>query len=104
MKESIANRLSDDLERFPDLTEDAISVLVEMENSPFQAGPDLFRVKLRITKGRYQGVILEKTAGSFYTALGELNENLVERLNRFGDKHRVKQRKRARKIISSTRV
>lgn len=102
IRQAIADRLSDDLVRFPDLTADAISVLVEMENSPTQAGPDLFRVKLRVTKGRYRGVILEKTANSFYIALADLNENLVERLNRFGDKQRAKRRKQAQHFGDTT--
>ena len=96
VKEAILDRLEDDLIRFPDLNDCRVFVTVSMDNSPEQAGPDLFRVKLRITSGRYKGIILEKSGINFYLALAEMNESLLERLNRFVEKKRVKRRGKAR--------
>lgn len=101
-EEAVQDRLQEALERFPDLSQAKLHVTLAMENSPRQTGPDLFRVKLRVSGGKYHGVILEKEASSLYAALADLNEHLLERLNRFGDKLRVKLRSRERKALVST--
>ncbi|MCB0418489.1 MAG: hypothetical protein KDD39_12630 [Bdellovibrionales bacterium] len=93
IRETIESRLKDDFERFPELRPDLVEVTVSMENSPYQAGPDVFGVKLRVVKGRYRGVILQKKSTSFYRALGKLNRGLVERLNRASGKARTLARK-----------
>ena len=69
-----------------------------MENSPTQAGPDLFKVKLHILGARYDGVIVEKENSNLYAALAELSDHMLENLNRFGDKVRVKERTQARQL------
>ena len=69
---------------------------ISMKNSPFQAGPDVFSVKIQCHGGRYRGVILQKSASSLYIALADLVDHLLERLNRYGDKSRVKQIHKAR--------
>jgi len=95
-KEIVEERFVEVVERFPELQRTQIHVTLKMENSPRQAGPDLFKVKTRITGGKYQGVILEKEAPSLYTALAEVVEHLLERLNRHGDKKRVRERNQLR--------
>ncbi|NBV51657.1 hypothetical protein EBR78_10635 [bacterium] len=100
-QEAVQDRLHEALERFPDLSQAKLLVTLAMENSPRQTGPDLFRVKLRVSGGKYHGVILEKEASSLYAALADVNEHLLERLNRFGDKFRVKARTRERKLLIS---
>lgn len=90
-------RLESLLERFPDLRDARISVTLSMENSRLQAGPDLFRVKVFCHTGRYRGVTLQKAAPNLYIALADVVDHMLERLNRFGDRSRVRQRAKLRK-------
>lgn len=99
-KEAVEEKLQEVITRFPDLAASTLHVNLGMENSPTQKGPDLFRVKVRIERGKYQGVILEKKSTSLYTALADVAEHLLERLNRAGDKVRVKARNQERKLAS----
>ncbi|MBC7691126.1 MAG: HPF/RaiA family ribosome-associated protein [Methylotenera sp.] len=85
--------------KFPDLTESRITVTLEMENSPLKAGPDLFTVKLHVVRGRYDGITVTKADQNLYVALAEVVEHMLERLNRFGDRARVKERNKARKVV-----
>lgn len=97
-QEAVHERISRLIEKFPDLNDCKIRVTLEMENSPFQAGPDLFKVKLHVASGRYDGVTIEKSDSSLYVALAEIVDHMLELLNRFGDRSRVKERSRARQI------
>lgn len=72
-----------------------------MENSPAQAGPDFFKVKLHVILGRYDGITVEKGSSSFYVSPADAVDPMLEVLNRFGDKARVKERKRARDIVNN---
>lgn len=93
---SVQQRLQALVEKFPLLEKCKINVTLEMENSPVQAGPDLFKVKLHVLKGRYDGVFVEKTNANMYVALAEVVDLMLEKLNRMGDKRRVKNRKEER--------
>lgn len=97
-KEAVEERISTLVNKFPDLIESKIQVTLEMENSQFQAGPDLFKVKLLVFRGRYDGIAIEKENSSLYIALADIAEHMLERLNRYGDKERVKEISKARKI------
>ena len=97
-REAVHDRIDGLIEKFPDLNDCKIRVTLEMENSPFQAGPDLFKVKLNIARGRYDGVTIEKSDSNLYVAMAEVVDHMLELLNRFGDRSRVKERSRARKI------
>lgn len=97
-KEVATERLETVVERFPDLAQSKIQVTLSMENSPIQAGPDLFGVKVHVIGGRYAGVTLQKSADHLYAALADVVEHLLERLNRYGDRHRVKERTQLRKL------
>lgn len=97
-RDAVKDRVEVLIEKFPDLVGSKIQVTLEMENSPVQAGPDLFTVKLHVTRGKYDGITLEKAHSSLYVALAELMEHMLEKLNRAGDRARVKERTRARKI------
>jgi ribosome-associated translation inhibitor RaiA len=96
-RELATERLETVIERFPDLAHSRVQITLSMENSPIQAGPDLFTVKVHFQGGRYAGITLQKSAPNLYAALADVVEHLLERLNRFGDRHRVKQRARSRK-------
>lgn len=97
-REATEERLLSVTDRFPNLKGERITLTLSMQNSPTQAGPDRFSVKFHCRSGRYKGVILERSAPSLYKALADLEESLLERLNRFGDKERVKHVKQARKM------
>jgi ribosome-associated translation inhibitor RaiA len=93
-KEAAINRIETIIERFPDLASHKIHTTLTMENSPLQTGPDVFSVKLFITGQRFKSVVIEKSSSSLYVALAEVVGHALERLNRYGDRARVKCRKR----------
>lgn len=98
-REAVHDRIETLVEKFPDLSQSKIQITLEMENSPTQAGPDLFKVKIHLARGRYNGITVEKSDASLYVALADLVDHMLEKLNRFGDRARVKERTRARKIV-----
>ncbi len=98
--EAVEERLESLMERFPDLRLSRIAVTLSMENSPLKAGPDLFTVKVFCRGGRYKDILLEKSAPNLYAALADVVDHMLERLNRFGDRTRVKRRTQARRASS----
>ncbi len=100
VREAVDERLIPLVEKFPDLSKSKILVTLEMENSPVQPGPDCFSVKLHVTGGRYAGIRLEKSDANLYVALALVVDHMLESLNRFGDRVRVKERKKARQMVS----
>lgn len=97
-REAVQERMEALVDKFPDLNECKMLVTLEMENSPTQAGPDLFKVKVHVSRGRYRNTTVEKSDSNLYAALAEVVDHMLEKLNRFGDRMRVKERKLARKI------
>lgn len=98
LRETIEERLHPILDKFPDLKTHKVSLSIQMENSPFKAGADLFTLKMRINGDRYKELVLKKSSPNFYLALAEVHEHLLERLNRYGDRERVKNRKQVRTL------
>lgn len=99
-REAAHERLESLIEKFPDLEGSQIHMTLEMQNSPHQAGPDLFTARVQVINGRYRGVRLERSASSLYVALADLSDRMLERLNRMGDRARVQERNRARQETS----
>jgi ribosome-associated translation inhibitor RaiA len=99
--EACVERIKTIVEKFNLLKKSRINVTLEMENSPTKAGPDVFNVKVQVCGGRYDGVRVEKSASSLYVALADVVGHMLETLNRFSDKIRVKQRGKARKFASN---
>ncbi len=97
-REAVQDRIEFLADKFPDLGESKMLVSLEMENSPTQAGPDLFKVKLHVSSGRYNGITVVKADSNLYVAVAEVVDHMLEKLNRFGDRVRVKERKNARHI------
>lgn len=97
-RQAVQERIEIFVDKFPDLNESKIQITLEMENSPTQAGPDLFKVKFHVARGRYDGITCEKSDSNLYVALAEVVDHMLESLNRFGDKARVKERRNARQI------
>lgn len=98
-REAVTERINAIVEKFPDLQNSKIDVTLEMQNSPFKAGPDAFVVKVFVNTGRYKGIAVSKTNTNLYVALADLVDNMLEKLNRFGDKARIKARNKARKLM-----
>lgn len=98
-REAVSDRVGSLIEKFPDLSESRIQITLEAENSRFQPGPDLFKVKLHLVRGRYDGIMVEKTHASLYGALADVVDHMLELLNRYGDRSRVRERSRARKLV-----
>ncbi|NUN04597.1 MAG: HPF/RaiA family ribosome-associated protein [Bdellovibrio sp.] len=97
-KEAVEERVHALVQKFSDLRESKIQVTLEMQNSPAQAGPDLFKVKFHISRGRYDGVTVEKSDANLYIALADVADHMLEALNRAGDRARVKERRKAREL------
>lgn len=100
-KEAVYDRIQAMKDRFPDLEEHKLTFILRMDNSQFKPGPDLFNVKLIIAGKKYGGVVLEKSATSLYKALADVSVHTLERLNRFGDKRRIKNRTLERKLLQA---
>lgn len=98
IRQIVTERLASVFLRFPELESSQPLVVLGMQNSPRQAGPDVFTVKFCCQSGRYKNVVLEKSAINFYAALADLLEHLQERLNRFGERSRARQRTMARRF------
>ena len=103
-KETVTDRIQGIVDKFEDLQASRILVTLEMLNSPVQAGPDLFSVKVYISNGRYRGITIKKSDPNMYRALADVSDHMLEKLNRAGDKKRVKQRKQAREVMSKVIV
>ena len=93
-KETAIKRLDETIDRFPDLAGHRITVTLSMENSPQQAGPDHFTVRVHVRGKKYRDLLIEKSAMNICLALADVNEHLLERLNRMGDRKRVRLRSR----------
>ncbi len=98
IKSTVQYRVEGLVEKFPDLAQSKIQITLEMLNSPHQPGPDEFSVSLHVYGGRYQGLHLQKSSANLHVALAEVIEHSLEKLNRFGDRIRVKQRRSARRL------
>jgi ribosome-associated translation inhibitor RaiA len=97
-REAAQERMENLIEKFPDLSEGHLQITLEMENSPTKAGPDLFKVKVFVSKSKYDGALVEKSHSNLYVALADVVDHMLEILNRYGDRERVKQRRNARQI------
>ncbi len=96
-REAVKERLETLVDKFQLLIKSRILVTLEMENSPNQAGPDLFKVSVQVSGGLYGGVRITKSASNLYAALAEVVDHLLVVFNRFSDKIRVKNRNKSRK-------
>ncbi len=101
-REIVTERVEVLIEKFKDLSASRIVVTLEMENSPIQAGPDLFSVKLHVFRGRFDGTIVTKSNSNLYVALADVVDHMLEKLNRAGDRERVKERSKARQLGRSS--
>jgi ribosome-associated translation inhibitor RaiA len=99
VKTAVLDRIEPIIEKFDELRVSKIVLTLEMQNSPTQSGPDLFSVKLNVRNGRFKGTVVSKSDANLYRALAELSDHMLEKLNRSGDRDRVKERSNARRLI-----
>lgn len=92
MAENVQNKIFPTLEKFPDLKSHRVTVTLEMENSPFQAGPDLFSVSVMVTGKKYKNIRIKKSSENFYVAVSNLTESFTEHLSRKHEKMTTKSR------------
>jgi ribosome-associated translation inhibitor RaiA len=92
-REAVLERLDAVFSKFPFLETSRITVTVAMENSPQQAGPDLFSVTVQIQGLSERHFILSKSAHSLYLALAQLSDLLCEKLMRVRARSRVRSRR-----------
>jgi ribosome-associated translation inhibitor RaiA len=92
-KDIAEERFSSVIGRFPSLKTHKVKVTLRMDNSPAQAGPDVFSVKAVINGPVYQDIVIEKSAANLYAAVADVVEHTLERLNRHGDRKRVRSRR-----------
>ena len=91
-KDFVKFRLSHVLEKFPHLFGHRIDVVLEMLNSPNQAGADCFAVRVTIGGKKYRNICIESRNEHLFAALATVCDKLLENLNRTGDRARVKKR------------
>lgn len=96
----VRERVGGVIDKFPDLAQSDIMVTLSEENSPFQAGPDEYGVKLIARGGRYRDLVLKKSSQNLYIALAMVIERLSERLKRHSERTHSKWRRESRKMIS----
>ena len=86
IKEAIEDKVEPILDKFNLDDQSKAYIDVEMENSPHQAGRDVFKVKLFFKEGSMEGFVLEKSDINFYKALSQLTSTLATNIDRFKGK------------------
>lgn len=99
IEHEVSERISFVISKFDVIDEKEVVTTVEMENSPLQAGPDLFKIKVHINSGSFARITLEKENQNLFAALAEVSDHLLEVLSRTNDKTRVRERKKARDLL-----
>ena len=75
-KNIVTERLSPILEKFSHIRDHRITVTLEMENSPSQAGPDYFTVSTMINGPLYKNIKLEKSSENLYLATAAASDGI----------------------------
>ncbi|MBF0315762.1 MAG: HPF/RaiA family ribosome-associated protein [Oligoflexia bacterium] len=95
LRDIVTEKLSTVVDKFPDFENQPVTVTLSMENSPRQAGPDLFSVKF-ISKGKKLGsLIQQRSSTNLYVAVAELADSLIETIGRHRERIRWKSRTNA---------
>jgi ribosome-associated translation inhibitor RaiA len=93
----VTEKFSSLMSKFGDLETHTVEVYLEMENSLLKAGRDVFSVKVILKGQKYGGIVVEKKNVNLYIALDDLLLVLQQRLNKKGDKVRVRARTNLRR-------
>ena len=93
-REGATDRIQKIVDRFPDLAGHKIVVTLSQENGELAATEHGFGAKMVITGKKYSDIVLQKSGSNLWIVFAEMTDATLERLNRYGDKVRVKERKR----------
>jgi ribosomal subunit interface protein len=92
VKDIVSEKIQPIIEKYPALVGHQIVLTLEMENSPNQAGPDLFTVTSMVKGKTYKNLKIKRSSSNFYVAIGELadrfNEQLSKEINRLMQNNR----------------
>lgn len=82
----VEERIVPVIEKYPSLAGHKVTLTLEMENSPTQAGPDLFTVSSMVTGKTFKNLKIKKSSENFYLATAELVDGFNELLSRESDR------------------
>lgn len=85
-KNIVKERFEPVIEKFPSLKSHKITLTLEMENSPNQAGPDLFTVSTMVSGKTFKNLKMKKSSENFYLAAAELVDGFNELMSRESDR------------------
>jgi ribosome-associated translation inhibitor RaiA len=102
IKSLVVDRVQSVLEKFPQNRRGKAVVYVSMENSPRQAGPDLFGVKVMLKSSIARSMVFSKKAGSLFQATADVADGLLESMHRQHDKMLDRERDKQRRWKSWT--
>jgi ribosome-associated translation inhibitor RaiA len=92
-REIVKDRIEPIVEKFPSLAEHKVTLTLEMENSPKQAGPDLFTVSSMVNGKNFKDLRIKKSSENLYLATADLADGLNELFSRESDRLFKKKRK-----------
>lgn len=92
-RDIVKERIEPVIEKFPSLAGHNVTLTLEMENSPNQAGPDLFTVSSMVTGKTFKNLKIKKSSENFYLATAELVDGFNELLSRESNRLHKKSRK-----------
>ncbi len=96
-KDFLQQKITLIIDKFPLLQGHRITITVEMENSPQQAGPDLFTLSSFVSGKNFRGLKIKKSSENFYHAAAELFDGLNELLGQ--ESHRLTKYKKKQKFF-----
>jgi ribosome-associated translation inhibitor RaiA len=80
-RQIVEDKLGPVLDKFPTVKNHSLTVTLEMENSPAQAGPDMFTTWIVIKGPAISHFKLKRSDMNLYRALASLGDGLMERLS-----------------------
>jgi ribosome-associated translation inhibitor RaiA len=103
VKQIVHDRVESVLEKFPQTEKGKAVVYLSMENSPHQAGRDLFKVKVMLKGLKMKPIILAKHSKNLYEATAQVVDSLFENFHRHSEKLMTKKRSSQRRLKSLMR-
>ena len=83
---NVQRKMNNVLAKFPSLFEHRTTLTIEMQNSPKQAGPDLFTVSSMINGKLFKNLKIKRSAGNLYVAVAKLVDGLNQLLGEENDR------------------
>lgn len=96
---NVQRKMNNVLAKFPSLFEHRTTLTIEMQNSPKQAGPDLFTVSSMINGKLFKNLKIKRSAGNLYVAVAKLVDGLNQLLGEENDR-RYKKYKKNKNVLN----